>query len=65
MGPVIDAHAAPLGGALFQVVNTHPFPATDNMRGIYPQAPQGVYRPLPDGMGGKPGHKGCVHSIIC
>ena len=64
VGPVVDAHAAPLGGALLVEVDAHPVAAPDDHGGVYPVPPQGVHRRLPDGVGGELGDVGRVQAVV-
>ena len=64
VGPVIDAHATPLGGALLQEIDAHALPAADDPGGVHPQPPQRVHRALSDGMGGQLGDKGGIQTVV-
>ena len=64
VGPVIDAHAAPLGGALLVEVDAHTVAAPDDHGGVHAVAAQGVHRRLADGVGGQLGDVGGVHAVV-
>ena len=64
VGPIVDAHAAPLGRALLVEVDAHPVAAPDDHAGVHPVPPQGVHRRLPDGVGGELGDVGRVQAVV-
>ena len=64
VGPVIDAHAAPLGGALLVEVDAHTVAAPDDHGGVHAVAAQGVHRRLADGVGGQLGDVGGVQAVV-
>jgi len=64
VGAVVDAHAAPLGGALLIVVDAHAVAAADNLAGVHAVPAQGVDRRLADGMGGQLGDEHGVSAVV-
>ena len=64
MGPVVDAHAPPLGGPLLQEIDAHPVSAPDDMGGINAKAAQGVDRRLADGVAGQLGNIDGIQPVV-
>ena len=64
VGPVVDAHAPPLGGPLLQVVDAHPVAAPDDFGGIHSKVPQRVHGSLTDGVGGQLGDIHAVQAVV-
>ena len=64
VGPVVDAHAAPLGGALLVEVDAHAVAAPDDLSGVHAVAPQGVDSGLADGVGRQLGDVGHIHAVV-
>ena len=62
---VINDLTWPLTGALFQKINAHAIPATDNLRRVHAKLPQGIDRRLPNFMGWQLRHKRRVHPVVC
>src|SRR5699024_273163 len=64
VGAVVDAHAAPLGGALLVVVDAHAAAAADNLAGVHAVPAQGVDRRLAGGVGGQLGDEHGVSAVV-
>ena len=64
VGTVVDAHTAPLGGALLIEVDAHTVAAPDDHGGVHAVAAQGVHRRLADGVGGQLGDVGGVQAVV-